>query len=335
MTEQKTLPELQNDIRIVGTLKSVDLKIDKNKKDPNVKQIMGTITVMVEDKLNNRVNEHEINLFAKDSSKLYKGYVTIKNEYKPADVVGKENADRVVVTGSIDENMYINQHDGKLKEFNRLRGLFINRITEADMQRDPSLANDSAIAQTELVVENIKPITNKEGIETGEYTIDAFTVGYNNSVIKLRDIVVGTDLVDVITEHYSVGDTGKLTFAINNYVEIEQQEEDPFKQQQGGFGVQVDISQGPIKKYTRELRVIGGFPPYYDERQLSEEDIKFAKQIRELKIQELKNSTPATPPNTMTKTGAGGFGMNAAVASENPFASDTNSVEINEDDLPF
>lgn len=327
MSEQKKLHELANNVRIVGTLKEVNLEVKPNKNDPKVKQIMGTIVVLVEDKENNCVHEHEVNLFAKDSSKLYKGYVTIMNEYKAADVVGKENADRIVVTGSIDENMYVGQ-DGTLKEFNRIRGLFVNRIDETAITRDPSLVNDSAIAQVEVVVENIRQLTDNDGIETGEYAIDAFTVGYNNSVVKLRNIVVGADLADVVTEHYEVNSTGKLTFAMNNYVELEErQEENPFTSNQGGFGIQVDISSGPIKKYVRELRVIGGFPPYLDERALDEEDIKFAKQIRALKIQEVKNNVPATPP---VQTGVGGFGANA-----DPFATNSQSIEISDDDLPF
>lgn len=323
MSEQQ-LREMQNDIRITGTLKSVDLEVKPNKKDPKVKQIMGSITVMVEDPINNRVHEHEINLFAKETSKLFKGYNTVKNEYRAADTVGKENADRVQIVGSLDENMYVSQ-DGKLKEFNRNRGLFVNRVTEEGLK-------DEAIAQLELLVNNITEKTDAEGVETGEYIIDAYHVGYNGNVIKVRNIVVGTDLADVITENYENGSTGKLTFALNNYVEVEEQEEtDPFAADlgEGGFGVQVDISNGPIKHYVRELRVIGGFPPYLDERALEEEDIQLVKQAHNLKVQEVKNSVPATPP---TQTGVGGFGTNA-----DPFIAPNGSapVTITDDDLPF
>ena len=325
MTEQKKLRELANNIKIVGTLKEVNLEIKPNKNDPKVKQIMGNIVVIVEEKSKNRIHEHTINLFAKDSSKLYKGYVTIKDQFKSIDEVGKENADRISISGSIDENIYMGQ-DSKLKEFNRNRGLFINRVDETALTKDPSLTNDSAVAQIEIVVTNIRPLTDKEGIETGEYGISAFTVGYNNGVTQLRDIVVGTDLADVITENYEINSTGKLTFAINNYAELKKVEIDPAIESQGGFGVTTDIGN-ELTKYVRELRVIGGFPPYLDDRALQEEDIKFARQIRELKVQEVKNSVPSTPP---AKTTAGGFGTNA-----DPFASTVGTIEISEDDLPF
>lgn len=330
--EQKKLKELGNNIRVTGTLKAVDLEVKPNKKDPTVRQIMGSITVMVEDKKNNRIHEHEINLFAKESSKLFKGYNTVRTDFKAADTVGVENADRVQVTGNIDENIYMGS-DGKLKEFNRNRGLFVNRVDAKALEKQPSLANDEAIAQIELVVENIRPKTDGEGIETGEYGIDAFTVGYNNGVTKLQRIVVGEDLANVITEHYEPGVTGKLTFAMNNYVELEENEvePDPFANE-GGFGVTTDISNGPIKKYIRELRVIGGFPPYLDDRALEDEDVKLAKQIRALKIQEIQNSAPPTPPVQQSKDG---FGVNNADPFGDPFAGNTGTIDISDDDLPF
>jgi hypothetical protein len=327
MTEQKKLRELANSVRVVGTLKEVNLEIKPNKNDPKILQIMGDVVVTVVDKKNNRVNEHKLGLFAKHTSKLFKGYKTIMNDFKSSDVVGAENADRVQVTGSVDENVYMS--NGELKAFNRLRGLFVNRIDDAALAKNPNLANDEAIAQVEVLVKGITPKTDKEGIETDEFSIKAYTVGYNNGVHEIRDIVVGSDLADVITENYEIDSTGLLTFAINNYVEIEEeQEEDPFASQEGGFGVQVDISNGPVKNYTRELRVIGGFPPYLDGRELQEEDIRLAKQIHDLKIQEVKSSVPDTPP---AQTGGNGFGTNA-----DPFAGgNSGPIDISDDDLPF
>lgn len=329
MTEQKKLRELANNVRIVGTLKEVNLEVKPNKLDPTVMQIMGNIVVIVEEKSKNRIHEHTVNLFAKHTSKLYKGYMTIKDQFKPADVVGKDAADRVSIVGSIDENIYMGQ-DQQLKEFNRIRGLFVNRVDEAALSKQPSLANDEAIAVLEFVVTNLRPKTDKEGIETGEVCIDSITVGYNNGVHSLHDVIVGTDLVDVITENYEINSTGKLTFAINNYVELEEREVDPFAStNEGGFGVQVDISDGPIKHFFRELRVIGGFPPYFDERALDEDDIKLARQIHALKVQEVKNNVPAVP---QTQTASNGFGTNAG----NPFATPTgNTIDISDDDLPF
>lgn len=326
MTEQKKLRELQNNLRIVGTVKSVDLDIKPNKKDPSVMQIMGSITVLVEDKANNRAHEHEVKLFAKHTAKTYKGYVTLKNDLKAIDVVGKDLADRVSVVGNVSENIYV-PADGKLREFNNNRGAFFNRVDADALAKDPTLANDSAVAQMELVVINTRPKTDKDGIETGEYAIEAFTTDYSGGVHMIHDIVVGVDLADVITEHYENDLTGKLTFALNNYVELSEEEppEDPFAGEDG-FGVQVDLSNGPIKNYIRELRVIGGFPPYFDDRAMSEEDIKFAKQIHALKVQEIKNNVPSAPP-----AAAGPAFGNDPFAAPQPGG----PIEISDDDLPF
>lgn len=326
MTEQKKLRELANNIRVVGTLKEKNLEIKPNKKDPSVKQIMGSIVVEVVD--GDKINEIEVNLFAKESSKLYKGYLTIYKEFKALSDFPREEASRVSVVGSVDENVYAGQ-DGELRKFNRFRGLFVNRIEDKDLARDASLAKDSAVAQVELLINNIRQKTDNEGVETGELSIEAMTVGYNNGVHELHGIVVGEDLADVIEQNYEVGNTGLLTFAINNYVIVEEQkEEDPFASQSGGFGVQVDISSGPIKKYVRELRVIGGLPPYFDERALEDEDITLAKQIHGLKLQEALNNVPSTPP---VATATGGFGVN----STDPFAADSPKIDLSDDDLPF
>lgn len=314
MTDQRKLRELTNAVRITGTLKEMNLEVKPNKKDPTVKQIQGNIVVL--SVVDGKVNEHRVELFAKETSKLFKGYETVKNEYKSADVVGVENATRLTVTGSVDGNDYYGQ-DGQLREVNRVRGLFVNRVD------DPSI-QDEAIAQIELVVKNLRPLTDREGIETGEYGIDAFTVGYNQSVIVLKNLIVGADLAEVITSNYQIGSTGKLTFNINNYAEVV---EKPVSADAGGFGIQVEIGD-EVKNYVRNLKVVGGFPPYYDERAFEEEDIVLANRIRALHLQELAN-TAATPPAQ-----SGGFG-NTSFSKPAGSTAAPGSVDISDDDLPF
>lgn len=316
MTEQKKLKELTNSIRITGILKENNLEIKPNKKDPSVRQIMGNIVIL--SVVGDKVNEHRVELFAKESSKLFKGYETIMKECKSIEVHGKENATKLTVTGSIDGNDYVGQ-DGVLKEYNRIRGLFVNRVD------DPTTVKDEALAQIALVVTNIRPKTNKDGEETGEYGIDGFTIGYNNSVIVLQNLVVGENLANVITENYEIGCTGQLTFQINNYVEVIEKEVDPFAGGDAGFGIQVDLGN-EARNYNRNLLVIGGFPPYLDERALDEDDIILAKQIRALHIQEVMNSVPATPPQ------GGGFGQQGFA---DPFKGDGKPIDISDDDLPF
>lgn len=322
MSEQTVkLPELGNNVKIVGTLKEVNLEIKPNKKDPKVKQIMGDVVVTVIE--NNKVHEHKAQLFAKDSSKLFKGYKTIKDTYKPSDVYGTEDADRVSIVGSITGNDFMNGQ-GELISINKVRGLFVNRIEEKDIMKDASLANDMAVAQLELVVTGFQEIT-KDDVPTGEYKIGGFTVGYNESVTELKNMVIGADLADAVQSMYTDNSTGKLTFKMNNYVEVVEKKKDGFDEVPG-FGVQVDIA-GTVEKRVNELRVIGGVPPYYDERALDEDKIKLAKQVRALHLEEVKNAVPAAPPKTQTKP-AGGFG-------DDPFAQPGQTIDIKDDDLPF
>lgn len=320
MSEQIVLKELLNSQRIVGTLKEMNLERKPNKKDPSKTQIQGNIVVMSE--VAGKVSEHRIELFAFTTSKLAKGYETVMKEYKAADVVGKENATRVQVQGNIDINDYMGQ-DGQLRTMNRNRGVFVNRIDDPAIQ-------DEALAQVELIITGVRPATDKEGLETGEYKLEGFTVGYNGTVIELKNIIVGEDLADVITEHYEVGATGKLTFAVNNYVEVV---EGAPNENDGaaGFGMQVDLDN-QVKNYVRELRVVGGFPPYFDERAYSEEQIDLAKKTRALKLQEIKNNVPATPP-----AGQGGFGVNGGGTkpTTDPFGGANGQIDIADDDLPF
>lgn len=320
MSEQVQLRELLNSMRIIGTLKEMNLERRPNKKDPSKTQIQGNIVVMSE--VAGKVSEHRIELFAFTTSKLAKGYETIMNEYKAADVVGKEAATRVQVTGNLDINDYMGQ-DQQLRTMNRNRGVFVNRI------EDPAI-QDEALLQAEIVVTNVTPATDKEGIETGELKLEGFSVGYNGTVIEFKNMIVGEDLADVISEHYEPGSTGKLTFAVNNYVEVV---EGAPKEDDGaaGFGMQVDLDN-QVKNYVRELRVIGGFPPYLDEKAYTEEQIDLAKKTRALKLQEVKNNVPATPP------AAGGFGTNAApktTTNMDPFAGTNGQIDISDDDLPF
>lgn len=327
--EQIKLRELANGVSISGVLKEVNLEIKPNKKDPRVKQIMGNIVVMVNDQVRGVIHEHEINLFAKEGGKLYKGYVTIMNEYKPADQYGAANADLVTVTGSLDENVYVS--NGTLKEFNRIRGLFVNRVD--------ALEKHEAVAQLEVYIQSISDrevLQDGVGVPNGELNITALTVGYNNSVSKIGKIVVPANLADVIRENYIVGSTGKLNFEIVNYVEQTKVEQDPMAASEG-FGMQVEVSTA--KTYHRQFTVIGGFPPYYDERAISEDDARLMNQIRNVKIEEIKNSVPDTPPST----GVGGFGnANPGFgatpgfgAGGDPFAANKGPIEVSEDDLPF
>ena len=141
--ENKDLRILSNTVEVIGTLKSKNLEI-KTAKNSGKKYMSGQITVL--SKSDNKVNEHRINVFMMESSKLFKGIETVNNEYKSIEEVGEEDADRIRVTGELDFNQYYNR-EGKLVEFNEIKGVFFNRVDNLDESEDRAIATIDAVVE--------------------------------------------------------------------------------------------------------------------------------------------------------------------------------------------
>ena len=74
---ENNLRQATNSIVIIGTLKALDVK--EGSKD-GVKSI--SMTATISSKVGDQVHENKVNFFAKENSKLYKGYKTMATEYK-------------------------------------------------------------------------------------------------------------------------------------------------------------------------------------------------------------------------------------------------------------
>jgi hypothetical protein len=316
--ENEALRQLENTVEIVGTLKSKNLEVKTSKKGN--KYISGDLVVV--SKFDNKVQEHKVRVFVMESSKLYKGVETVKNEYKTIEDDGEENADRIKVTGELTLNEYYNSQ-GNLVQFNQIRGIFFTRLKESDDTKD------KAIAVIETVVEGFTQELDKENLPTGNYYVQAFTVGYGNEVIELKNVIVGKDLAQSFMDLYQPGSTGKLTFKLNNYVELEKQQQESAAVQHG-FGVTETIETN-ITKYVNNIEVIGGSIPYFGTKEYTPEEIERAKKLRQIKLQELSQPAPETPT---------GFGITSVDDNEDI----KNTVENNmptgmadfdfEDDMP-
>lgn len=282
--ENEALRQLQNTVEVIGTLKSKDLK-ERVSKNGN-KYISGDLVVV--SKFDNKVQEHKIRVYAAESSKLYKGIQTVMNEYKTIDDDGEENADRIQVTGDLTLNEYYNSQ-GQLVQFNQIRGVFFTRLNES---KNKDL-KDKAIAVIEAVVEGFTQELDKESLPTGNYHVKAFTVGYGNKVIELKNVIVGKDLAQSFMDLYVPGSTGKLTFKLNNYVELDEQKQEDTAVQHG-FGVTETISNN-IKRYVNNIEVIGGSVPYFGTKEYTPEEIERAHKLRQIQLQELNQPAPDTP----------------------------------------
>lgn len=300
-----------NEIEIIGLIKSINLE-----KDNSLDAIKGYIVVEVveEDVVNNIRVELFSKQFKKDGSEnsLYKGYVTINDEYKSIDNDGRENADYVRVTGRINGNMYASRQDGSLHESVRVQGTFVNRIDKEKEQQ--------ALAQMDLLIKGMTDIADSEGIPTGDKRVEAYFVEYGNKVSKMTDLEVHGELADQFDQLFASGDTAQITMKIQNYAS----NVEATPEISGGFGVQKNLSAG--SNFTRNFVIVGGSMPYQEPLAFSEDQINDLMELytkRKETVSELNNGG-------ISKQQTSGFG-NAQTVSGNPFEggnTNTNSSNV-------
>ncbi|WP_176519043.1 hypothetical protein [Priestia megaterium] len=317
-TQNENLRQLENTVEIVGTLKSKELEV-KTSRAGN-KYMSGKL--VVSSKFDNKVQDQVIKVFIMASSKLFKGIETVKNEYRTIDADGVNAADRIRVTGEMKLNEYYNSQ-GKLVQFNEIKGVFFNRLDETNDQPD------KAIASIETVVEGFVDKLDKDNLPTGEFKVNGFTVGFGNDVIELQNAVIGADLAASFMSLYQPGQTGRLTFKLNNYVLVEEQEVVE-QAPSHGFGSTETIEANVIKDYVNNMEIIGGDMPLFAPKEYSVEEIAKAKQVRALKLQEMQQPAPPTPPaNT-------GFGQGVSTQPNTPPINVDNQMPTNfgKDSMP-
>lgn len=317
MENQNTeLRQLQNTVEIVGTLKSKDLEV-KTSKAGN-KYMSGKLVVA--SKFDGKINEQIVKVFIMASSKLFKGIETVMNEYKTIEKDGKDEADRVRITGELKLNEYYNSQ-GSLNSYNEIKGVFFNRLDDSNDQPD------KAIASIETVVESFVEKLDKDQLPTGEYTINGFTVGWGNEVIELKNTIVKPELAQAFIDLYPAGSTGRLTLKLNNYVEVEetQVEQAPTH----GFGTKETI-ENVVKNFVNNIEVIGGDMPYFGTKEYTPEEIENAKQVRNLALQQMQQPAPSTP---QTNTGFG-HGSSTSPSMSEKELNDLLPTDLGNSDMP-
>lgn len=269
---QNELRQLKNAVEVIGTLKSKDIQIKESASGK--KFISGRL--VIQSLINEKQHEIAIEVFTMESSKLFKGVKTVMLDYKTIEMDGLGNADKIKVSGALKLKEYYNQN-GKLVQYNEIRGMIFNRL------KKDSIVQDRAMASVETVVQEFTPILKNE-LPTGEYSFNGFTVGWNREVIELKNIYISSDLAQAFMDLYKPGMTGRLSFKFCNII---QETNQPSK---NGFGTSVDIEDSFSQHTNHETRieVAGGDIPFNGESKYTKEQIKLAKQLRNLKLSELK-----------------------------------------------
>lgn len=324
MSETKELRQLANNVEIIGTLKSIDLEEQVSKKgNPYVKGHL-----IVQSKIDDKINASKVEVFIMKSSKLYKGVKTVMDEYKALDSVNDPNeADRIRVNGEITLNEYTNSQ-GELVSYNQIKGVFFNRVKPEDQ------AEDKAIASLELVVEGFDPIMNESDLPTGDYEVRAFNVAYGPTVVPIQNMIIGSDLAEPMMGLYSENSTGRLTVQLNNYAVVS--EEEVVEQAPShGFGSSETVEgSSTVKTYVNNIEVIGGDLPFMPDSAFTEEEIETAQKIRNLALQSL-NSQPSETPKNNEPTGFGNNNKSNSKKNEDPFNVEDNLPSgLDDDDMP-
>lgn len=289
------LRECVNNAEIIGIVKKVELE-EKVSKNTGKDMIIGYVDVEVKE--DGKISNIRCKAFSFALTKagkpngLFKGYKTVKDEYQPGDLVR--------VTGNIVFNEYYTEQ-GEYRGFNEIKAVFFNRVDDLETKH-------KAVATVEMVVEGITPQI-EEDVPTGNFEVDAFTIGYGGSFIPLSNMIIGADLAQVFQGMYFPGTTGKITFKINNYAELEKVE---VAVEQPGFGSAERVEESVVTNYTSNFEIIGGDLPYQDGvNNYTPEEIEQAHKNRELALQQLKDeasTVPSTPPT--------GFGSNGELSDD-------------------
>ena len=255
--------------------------------------------------------EHKVEFYAnkltKDGniSKLYDSLTTVVNDYKSAEEVGIDNADRVHITNAeVSINRYVDDM-GQLRESRKINGKFCSRHTSGEF-------TEKAYFELLGVVYSTQQITNEDGeldLVKIKLIVDK---GYNNQIDIIEVVVREKDALDYVAENFTKGRVLKTSGDLVN----KREEVAPTKAT-NGFGMSKQMSKGRV---VNEL-----LADYGDIIESLEEQEPFtmetvSKQLEQFnqKLEEIK-STPKTKVQV-------GFGNNS---NDNKFA------QVNDDVIPW
>lgn len=306
MEKKQTL----NNITLAGVLVNKELEvkegINKETQQP-FNYISGNVVVRTKDgsEISVDVYSKELTKEGKESS-LYKGYVTIMEEYQTIKD-NPEEPDVIKVGGAnFTVNDYKSKNDNTLKSFNKVGGKFFNRLSDAEKETTPLEAK----FEIEGVIDKIEDITKKDGVPTGDKRVIVNVLGYEGTITPVK-LELPQPLVQPFLSmgYYEGGVTTLWGKVINTRKE-------EVITEQAGFG---ESNTKIVTTTISKNEITGGKPPYtLNEIGYTQEDYEQSKAKRKMKLDNILNNTTNTSTNNTT-TQSNPFG-NQQGATYNPFA---------------
>lgn len=284
------LAQTENTVKIEGILSEINLEpktITKN--GVEVKAVSGTIKVRVDQNANDVESTLEIPIhmfsteFTNDgrTNPAYESITRVMNEYSSIAAVGIDAADRVRITrASIEMNEYYNRN-GALVSFPRIKASFVNKITKDECK--PKAEFNVVFAIGSLGYE-----TDKDGVETSRYKVNAILPQYGGKVDIVPFYAVRQSVIDGIQSNWNVGDTVRAVGRLNFTSKTET--------------LSVSLGFGESSEQTRtvsvsDLIITGGNPtPMDGEFALDSNELQAALSERKARLATMKekDSTKAT-----------------------------------------
>ena len=211
--------EMTNNVVVEGILSEVGLERATYVKDGVTHDcVRGEIKVRVVTPLQQNSDPVElevpIRFFTKkltnagNENPSYTNLCDIIDNAKSIATVGIEAADCVRVTGGRITMQEYYTPDGRLMSYPSVSASFVNVIKASDME-------PKAKAEVTVVAQNIRRLTDKEGIETGALQITGVTIGYGGYADVIPFVTSNPAYVSGIEASFSEGDTMKIVACMN------------------------------------------------------------------------------------------------------------------------
>lgn len=243
--------------------------------------------------------------FTNEESGLYKGYVTIMEEYKGMDALQDGEAPMVVKIGQgqFTDNLFMGK-DGNIVESNKIKATFGNRVDEDKLETTPK----TATFQISGYIRDIKDELLKNGTMTGNKLIYVDTIGYGGTITPIKLTVIKDKVQDFMSAGFYPMGTGKFAGKILNTVE-EYDEPQAFGE--------------PIKrqKSVKRLEVTGGSPlGTLEQLGITQEQYEAGKSKRRLKLEQTKSkANNQQPQDGFTSNDTPVQNTNTQQSFSNPF----------------